>query len=206
MSLSRTMRTETSSPLFRRLRDAMEDAGWSTRLPRERGPWMLAASKGSARYSVILEEVQVPRRSSFQGLLADAVLRGRAAAGPRGRFLVVVGAPLISSSMADSIEAYVGEVVPGQPFGYVDGRGLVRLFGPGLEQVRKEPARSSGPKRRTSPLPSTYPNGWPGTTSLTYASIESAIDLEMSGAPTTTRRPRGPAAARPLRTASARTP
>ena len=42
----------------------------------------------------------------------------------RGTLLVVVGARVISSAMARSLEQYAAEVAPDQPFGYVDERGL----------------------------------------------------------------------------------
>jgi hypothetical protein len=138
------IRPERPNPLDRGLRDALGEAGWSARPPREGEPWLLVASKASRRYPVLLNQVSVSRRSSLQGLLADAILRGRAAAGPKGQFLAVVGAPAISTAMAAAIEAYAREVAPEQPFGYVDERGLVRLFGPGLEAVKRDPVRRSG--------------------------------------------------------------
>jgi hypothetical protein len=90
---------------------------------------------------VVFNQAAQPRRQLLQALLADAILRGRAQAGRGEAFLAVVGAPLISEEMAASLEAYAGEVAPNQPFGFVDARGLIRLFGPGLESARQEPGR-----------------------------------------------------------------
>jgi hypothetical protein len=59
----------------------------------------------------------------------------------RGDFVVMVAAPSISPAMGRSVEQYVAEVAPDQPFGYVDERGLIRFHGLGLDAVRGEPAK-----------------------------------------------------------------
>ncbi len=135
---------ESPNPLALELRNALGDAGWSTRPPANNAPWAFVARKASRRYPVLLNQAGVPRLSTLRGLLADGILRGRAAAGPDVRFLAVVGAPAISRAMAAAIEAYAREVAPDQPFGYVDERGLVRLFGPGLDGVQKVQGFRSG--------------------------------------------------------------
>ncbi len=82
----------------------------------------------------------------LRGLLADAILSGRARVGARGRFIAVVAAPVISPAMASALERYVTDVAPGQPFGYVDERGLVQFHAPGLDDVpgSPEPRRARG--------------------------------------------------------------
>ena len=136
---------ESPNPLARVLREALGDAGWSTRGTGIDGPWLFVARKGSRQYPVILNQVRVPRLSSLKGLLADAILRGRSAAGPGRSFLAAVGAPAISRTMAAALESYAREVAPEQPFGFVDERGLVRLSGPGLESVQKVQSPGSRP-------------------------------------------------------------
>jgi hypothetical protein len=43
--------------------------------------------------------------------------------------------------MARSIEEYLAEVAPNQPFGYADERGLVRFRGLGLDPIQGAPVR-----------------------------------------------------------------
>lgn len=127
--------------LERHLRDAFEAGGWALEPSEGAKAADLVASSGRRRYVIELRSLREPRRGLLQALLADAVLRGRARFRGRPRFIAIVGAPLISESMARSIEEYARDVAPEQPFGYVDGRGLVRLFGPGLDAARKDPVR-----------------------------------------------------------------
>lgn len=125
------------------LAEAFESAGW--RLARRAAAATdIEVSRGKRRFVIELKYAREPRRPILRALLADAILSGRARVGERGKFLAVVGAPAISSAMAASLDAYANEVAPGQPFGYVDERGLVRLHGPGLEDVRREPAPRQG--------------------------------------------------------------
>ncbi len=130
--------------LVRHLGDALAAGGWALEAPPRAKAGDLVASSGRRRYAIELRSVREPRRALLQALLADAVLRARARFGDRARFIAVVGAPLISEAMARSIEEYARAVAPGQPFGYVDGRGLVRFFGPGLAAARKDPVRRAG--------------------------------------------------------------
>ncbi len=130
--------------LERHLRDAFEAGGWALDLSGGPKAADLVASSGRRRYVVELRSAREPRRGLLQALFADAVLRGRARFGERPRFVAVVGAPFISEAMARAIEEYARDVAPDQPFGYVDGRGLVRLFGPGLDAARKDPVRRAG--------------------------------------------------------------
>ncbi|MGD0836822.1 MAG: hypothetical protein ABSB49_09295 [Polyangia bacterium] len=123
--------------LERHLVAALNAAGWS--LHHGDGPVAFWVAKGSRRYPLLFRHVREARRSAIQALLADAVLRGRACS--RNPFAVVVGAPTISAAMARSIEQYIEEVAPDQPFGYVDERGLVRFHGLGLEAAQGEPSR-----------------------------------------------------------------
>lgn len=132
--------------LVRHLADALAAGGWTLEAPplakAEAGD--LVASSGRRRYAIELRSVREPRRTLLQALLADAILRGRARFGEQARFVAVVGAPVISDAMARSIEEYARGVAPEQPFGYVDERGLVRLFGPGLAAARKDPVKRAG--------------------------------------------------------------
>ena len=128
--------------LLRHLQDALAAAGWALRVGKARGG-DLRAAKGARRVAIEFRQLREPRRPLLLALLADAILRGRAAVGPGRQFLAVVGAPVISDAMAKSLERYVAEVAPGQPFGYVDERGLVRLHAPGFESARREPVRRS---------------------------------------------------------------
>ncbi len=130
---------EASGLLERHLGAALKAAGWSL-LPGDT-PVEFWTAKGARRYRILFRQAPDARRSAIQALLADAVLRGRA--GSRGLFVAVVGAPAISAAMARSIEQYLAEVAPDQPFGYVDERGLVRFHGLGLEAARGEPSRGA---------------------------------------------------------------
>ncbi len=127
--------------LERHLAAALKAAGWSL-LPGDESVEFWAA-KGARRYPVLFRQARDARRSIVQALLADAVLRGRAQV--RGEFVVVVGAPAISAAMARSIEQYIAEVAPDQPFGYADERGLVCFRGLGLEAARGEPGKGAPP-------------------------------------------------------------
>jgi len=116
---------------------ALQSAGWSLRPGQEPAShWM---TRGTRRLPIFHRRSGDARRAILQALLADAILRGRASA--RGPFLALVSAPVISPAMAGALEAYAAEVAPGQPFGCVDDRGLVRLKGLGLESAGKEPVR-----------------------------------------------------------------
>jgi DNA-binding Lrp family transcriptional regulator len=137
-SAPRPDRNAAGELLLRHLREAVKAAGGELQ-PSRSGD--ARVSLGRRRYEVELKHLREPRRELLQALLADAILRGRTRAGSQERIIAMVGAPLISDAMARSIEEYARAVAPGQPFGYVDERGLVRLFGPGLEKVRREPAR-----------------------------------------------------------------
>lgn len=130
---------EASGLLERHLGAALKAAGWSL-LPGDT-PVEFWTAKGARRYRILFRQARDARRSAIQALLADAVLRGRACS--RGLFVAVVGAPAISAAMARSIEQYLAEVAPDQPFGYVDERGLVRFHGLGLEAARGEPSRGT---------------------------------------------------------------
>ena len=126
--------------LVRHLADALQRGGWALKAPSQDAGDLIASSR-RRRYGIELRSAREPRRALLQALLADAILSGRARFGERSNFIAVVGAPLISQSMARSIEEYAKAVAPEQAFGYVDQRGLVRLFGPGLDAARKDPVR-----------------------------------------------------------------
>ena len=126
--------SKDASPLERHVAAALKEAGWSLR-PAD-PPADFLAVKGPRRYPILVRRAQDARRSGIQALLADAILRGRASV--KGGFVAVVSAPAISPAMARSIEQYVAEVAPGQPFGYADDRGLVSFSGLGLERARAE--------------------------------------------------------------------
>ncbi len=137
----RRNRTEPQAEGARRavghLADALESAGWRLVRPKAAGS-DLHVSRGRQRFAIEFKYAREPRGPILRALLADAILSGRARAGGREGVVAVVGAPAISSAMAASLEAYASEVASGQPFGYVDERGLVRLHGTGLEDVRRE--------------------------------------------------------------------
>jgi hypothetical protein len=128
-----------ASLIERHLAGALRAVGWS--LSAGEPPAEFSVAKGAKRYPVLVRRAKDARRSIIQALIADAILRGRASL--RGEFVVVVAAPAISAAMARSIEQYVAEVAPKQPFGYVDERGLVRFHGLGLEAARGQPAKKA---------------------------------------------------------------
>jgi hypothetical protein len=140
------LRLEEAERAVGHLADALESAGWRLLRTRAAGSG-LQVSRGKQRFAIELKYAREPRRAILRALLADAILSGRARVGEREGVVAVVGAPAISSAMAASLEAYASEVAPGQPFGYVDERGLVRLHGPGLEEVRREPAPAGAARR-----------------------------------------------------------
>jgi hypothetical protein len=133
------------SLLEHHLAAALTAAGWSL-LPGD-APVEYWAAKGARRHPIMFRQARDARRSAIQALLADAILRGRVSS--RGQFVAIIGAPAISAAMARSIEQYISEVAPDQPFGYLDERGLVRLHGLGLEAARGEPFRGA-PQERTA--------------------------------------------------------
>lgn len=131
--------TNTLDAAERHLATALQAAGWS--LEPGGGPAKFWATKGGRRHPVLVRQARDARRQTLQALLADAILRGRAHSSDP--FIAVVSAPSISPAMARSIERYASEVAPQQPFGYMDERGLVRLHGLGLDEVRAEPSKRS---------------------------------------------------------------
>ncbi len=130
---------QAASQLESRLAAALKAAGWSLLRGDERADFWV--TRGSKRYPVLFRQARDARRSIIQALFADAVLCGRARA--QGEFVAVVGAPVISDAMARSIEQYLAEVAPDQPFGYVDERGLVRFHGLRLEEAQAKPVKSA---------------------------------------------------------------
>lgn len=120
------------------LSEALEAHGWRLSRPAP-GGLGVAASKAKQQFLIEYRHAREARRPMLRALLADAILSGRAHAGRHGRFIAVLGAPSISPSMERELDAYAAEVAPGQPLGYVDERGFVRVFVPGLEDLRREP-------------------------------------------------------------------
>lgn len=143
-------RSSSSSELLERhLAAALNAAGWSLR-PGD-PPIEYWAAKGAQRYPILFRQVRDARRPVIQAFLADAVLRGRACS--EGPFVAAVGARAISAAMARSVEQYMAEVVPDQPFGYVDERGLVRFHGLGLEAARSDSKRGASQQRAAKARP-----------------------------------------------------
>lgn len=123
------------------LSGALEAAGWKLSRGRAGSQRDFQVVRAGQRLPIEFRYAREPRQAVLRGLLADAILSGRARVGSRGKFVALVAAPVISPAMASSLDQYVSEVARGQPFGYVDERGLVRFHAPGLEEVRADPAR-----------------------------------------------------------------
>ncbi len=123
---------------------ALESAGW--KLAKEKGG-RLGLVRHRERLALEYRYSREPRKSVLKGLLADAVLSGRAHAGSR-KFVALVAAPAISSAMGAALAEYAADVAQGEFFGYADDRGLVRLHGRGLDEVRADgPGRPRGAGR-----------------------------------------------------------
>lgn len=136
--------------LIQRLRAAFEDAGWTVEraAPGEHDP-DLVVSRPGITYVVEFRASQVARRSMLQALLADAILRARAAtrrrANDRTRPLAVVGAPVLTPAMIESLREYARVVAPDDAYGWIDGTGRAELVGEGLEHVRARLERFAPP-------------------------------------------------------------
>lgn len=124
-----------------RLSRALESAGWKLAKAKDGG---LGLVRHRERLALEYRYSREPRQAVLKGLLADAVLSGRARAGSR-KFVALVAAPAISPAMGSALEGYVADVAQGEFFGYADDRGLVRVHGRGLEEVRADaPSRPRG--------------------------------------------------------------
>lgn len=129
---------------FLHLSMALESAGW--KLAKEKGGG-LGLIRHRERLALEYRYSREPRQAVLKGLLADAILSGRAHAGSR-KFLALVAAPAISPAMGSALEEYAADVAQGEFFGFADDRGLVRVHGRGLDQIRADaPARPRGAGR-----------------------------------------------------------
>ena len=123
--------------VLRRLGEALGAVGWRLEgLGKHDTPLRLC--RGKQRLLLEVRHALESRRPILKALLADAILSGRAKAGHGERVLALVIAPAISKATAGALDAYAAEVAPGQPFGYADERGYVRLRGGELDQVKRE--------------------------------------------------------------------
>jgi len=142
--------------LRERLGGAFERAGWTVeRAVRGEPVPDFLVSKRDLRYAVEFRGSPVARRHMLQALLADAILRARAAARAQPdddvRPLAVVGAPTLTTAMIESLRDYARLVAPGDACGWIDGAGRVELLGEGLEEVRGRPERYAGAVAKHAP-------------------------------------------------------
>ncbi len=139
---------------------AFESAGWQVekQSSRPRSPDLLCRDDEHL-YAVELRALDgAARLSRLQALLADAILRARAAARQHGALpLAVVAAERLSRRMLAGLEAYVGEFAEDVAWGAMDQRGLLELHGPGLEDVHSvtpvEPIAERAARRVEAPDP-----------------------------------------------------
>lgn len=137
-------RRQPAERAFLQLSSALELAGWKLTKEKDGG---LGLVRHRDRLALEYRYSREPRQAVLKGLLADAILSGRAHAGSR-KFLAVVAAPGISPAMGSVLEEYAAGVAQDEFFGYADDRGLVRVHGRGLDEVRADaPARPRGAGR-----------------------------------------------------------
>jgi hypothetical protein len=125
---------------LRSLAAAFRVAGWrveSRKRSKASSPDLIV-EKGPLRYAVELKVARQGRRRLLAALLADALIRSDwYASQEEGSIpLAVVGAPLLSDSMAKDLHNYVARFAPGRAYGLIDLEGRLELKGPGLESVQ----------------------------------------------------------------------
>lgn len=104
----------------------------------------LLAERGGKRYAIEVKAARDARSDMLRALLADSILQARSYASALDAIpLAVIAAPYISDSMSEALRQYVEAVAPGQPYGYVDGRGRIRFFGEGLDGEWRLPSEAS---------------------------------------------------------------
>jgi hypothetical protein len=94
-------------------------------------------------YAAAIRYVRESRRTNLEGQLAIAILQGQTYAKEEPHDplpLAIVAAPLVTGAMLAELESFVKKFgcFNNQPlaWGVIDGRGLVRIFGSGLEVHR----------------------------------------------------------------------
>ncbi len=97
----------------------------------------LVVRKRGLTYVVEVKSSSDARRPVLVGLLADGILRSRAAAKTLGgQPLAVVASPHISDAMASALRHYAEDFAPDAAYGLLDAGERFELHGPGLEDVR----------------------------------------------------------------------
>lgn len=132
-----------ASELERALAFAFEKAGWQIKLPDHKPetlPYDLIVESPSVRYVIELKMARDARRQALQSLLADALLRARAAAKQhQAQPLAIVAAPSLSDKLVSELREYMETYAPGDAYGFVDMRGRLELVGPQLNEVQGTP-------------------------------------------------------------------
>lgn len=107
----------------------------------------LAVDLGGRRFSLLLRSARDARARILRGFLAEGVLEAQARGEGSPVVLPMVGAPSISDGMVQMLKAFVSRVAPTQPWGVVDGRGRLEIFG--VDQAISMPPREeAGPQLR----------------------------------------------------------
>ena len=135
---------------------ALQGEGWQVEAGAELpAPADLVARRGDQALSIELKVARGrARREVLRGLLADGILRARAAAQASGsKPVALLFAPAISAELADELEAYFAEVAPDLSWGLIDGRGRCDLHGQVLAGV-EAPDRPSASHAVQSAAPS----------------------------------------------------
>ena len=139
-----------------RLQDAFRRKGWrveeSPRVGGRRAD--MAVSKNRIRYLVELKVASEGRRDRLVPLLAQAILEAQAIAKGSPKpvsVLAVVAAPRIAPAVIVHLERFLAENAPDAAAGFVDEQGLLRFFGPGLEELNERPQKRSRLKKIAPP-------------------------------------------------------
>jgi DNA-binding MarR family transcriptional regulator len=137
----------------RLLADAFSAEGWNVdreQVHRDRNRTStidLVVARGELRYAVELKTARDGRGLQLESLLANAILQANWRAKLAGNgctALAVVGAPAISNRIVQDLKEYVETVTPGQPYGIIDARGRLNMFGEGLSDLKIPTLQGTG--------------------------------------------------------------
>jgi hypothetical protein len=139
-----------------RLQEAFRRKGWrvdqNPRIGSRRAD--MAVSKNGNRYLVELKAASEGRRDRLLPLLAQAILEAQTIAKGSPKpvsVLAVVAAPRIAPAVIVHLERFLAENAPDAAAGFVDEQGLLRFFGPGLEELNERPQKRSRLKKIAPP-------------------------------------------------------
>lgn len=149
MTASNSMRIAGAESRFvERLKEAFQRNGWrvDANLRAMGRQADMAVSKHGRRYLIELKAASEGRRDRLVPLLAQAILEVQAitkASAKPAMPLAMVAAPRIAAPVLAHLEEFAAENAPDIVVGFIDGEGLIRFRGAGLEELDQRPAKRS---------------------------------------------------------------